>query len=50
MMNPSTCEKTVTGGSLDKVDDRGISDYNGIAKFSTFELAEKYLIWQLVVL
>lgn len=30
--------------TVDAVDDRG-KRYNGTAKFSTFDLAEKYLIW-----
>ena len=30
--------------TVDSVDDRG-KRYDGTAKFSTFELAEKYLIW-----
>jgi hypothetical protein len=30
---------------VDRVDDRG-KRYNEIAKFSTFDLAEKYLIWR----
>ncbi|MGV9797133.1 hypothetical protein ACWDTP_03610 [Mycobacterium sp. NPDC003449] len=30
---------------VDKVDDRG-QRHNGLAKFSTFTLAEKYLIWR----
>lgn len=31
--------------TVDSVDDRG-QRYNGTAKFSTFELAEEYLIWK----
>lgn len=30
---------------VDRVDDRG-QRHDGVAKFSTFELAEKYLIWR----
>jgi hypothetical protein len=34
---------------IDKVDDRGHRN-NEVAKFSTFELAEKYLVWDWVTL
>lgn len=35
------------GWSVDTVDDRG-QRRNGVAKFSTFELVEKYLVWDWV--
>jgi hypothetical protein len=33
------------GWAIDTIDDRG-QRHNDVAKFSTFELAEKYLIWE----
>lgn len=37
------------GWSVDVIDDRG-QRRNGVARFTTFELVEKYLIWEWVTL